>query len=44
MDQHALQIAPPILQEQLPLQASLIRQVDPESEHDIEIHEIDSDL
>ena len=44
MDQQGLEIGAPILQDQLPLQASLIRQVDFESERKIEIHYIDSDL
>ena len=39
-----MEIGAPILQEKLPLQASLIRHVDYESERKIEIHDIDSDL
>ena len=39
-----MEIGAPILQEKLHLQASLIRQVDSESERKIEIHDIDSDL
>ena len=44
MDQEGLEIGARILQEQVPLQASLIWQVDSESERKIEIHDIDSDL
>ena len=44
MDQQGLLIGSPILQEKLPLEPSLIRQVDFESERKIEIHDIDSDI
>ena len=44
MDQHGLLIGSPILQEKLPLEPSLIWQVDSESERKIEIHDLDSDL
>ena len=44
MNQQGLVIGAPILQEKLPLQASLIRQVDSKSKSKIEIHDIDSDL
>ena len=43
MDQQGLLIGSSILQEQLPLEPSLIRQVESESEHKIEIHDLDSD-
>ena len=44
MDQHGLMIGSPILQEQIPLELSLIRQVDSESECKIEIHDLNSDI
>ena len=44
MDQQGLLIGSPILQEKVPLKPSLVRQVDSESQHKIEIHDLHSDL